>query len=846
MHRKDLSRYVAFITAGLLAPAAITLAGASYSTSSNATITHDANNGRAGFDARTTVYIPSATGLSTYQMNSYIPDGVSSPRSVALGSVGHITSSSIAGFSLLAGSGVFQTDPSDLWATSTIDFSLSGRWSATSPSLGPIATGYFTLAMAGFVPTGGSATISIKDLRWVDGNNTAVRFRSDFNYTETITTPGSFARTIITSAPLIQGANNGTLAAGTSLRVLGQITLGVTDAPISDGAALAAAEGTLVGAQLDPINMEFSSAPPTATWTGGRGFIQWNDPATWNGVGNPNVIVDDPFQSLPTVPNQPGARARLANKGGDSDTFIELNGPTTLGHLSIDDDDSLRFFPDESPTTGFRFVATSGNAEIDVGNSHGSATHEIAAPVALGSDLDVTTSKAAFASREAPNARESLGDGDLVITGAIGELLPVGVPTDPPVRRINKLGAGTLLLAGEDPNTFRGGLDVLDGVVEANKALALGVGTAEVLGGQLNYNINGAAHPDTVTQVRRGVVRMGAVPTAADRFAIGADGAIAGAPEALGAFILGQNLALEPGATIINTGGLFEPGSPPLPGLGNIPQYIYGLSMSFPDIGGFTFGSTSSTPWIGLGVGREEVYAGQPGNDILMNGDGQLVALGGRLELDASIRRAGATANLLIRGGGTVALGSTQHDPLDVVTVLEGTLAVNGTLPAVQVDIRPGATLGGFGAVNGPVKVLGDGSVRPGDGLFDIVDLAVGDLDLSPQANLLMEIGAPAGPGIGDSDTILVNGDLRLAGVLTLIPGFGFTGEGLFEIIRYSGALLQADLQFGDFTLDLVLPYQLIYRQNVGGGGSVLVAIPEPGMLSLAAFTGAALLRRRR
>jgi fibronectin-binding autotransporter adhesin len=213
--------------------------------------------------------------------------------------------------------------------------------------------------------------------------------------------------------------------------------------------------------------------------------------------------------------------------------------------------------------------------------------------------------------------------------------------------------------------------------------------------------------------------------------------------------------------------------------------------------------------------------------DFMRNIGAADVAAGGAF-IDSNGHRIGTftafngAGGLTKTGLGRLALGA--HSVLGgLVTVAQGTLAVNGTLTA-DLQVNAGATLGGTGVVEGAVTVLAGGILAPGNSPGT---LTLGSLLLNDGAALGIEIGAV-------SDQLVVRGDLTLAGWIDLLGDpADFAVGTLPAFITYGGVLTNkgavirsapAGVDIAGWTLDLSTP---------GVVGFALQPVPEPGTSAL-------------
>ena len=180
-------------------------------------------------------------------------------------------------------------------------------------------------------------------------------------------------------------------------------------------------------------------------------------------------------------------------------------------------------------------------------------------------------------------------------------------------------------------------------------------------------------------------------------------------------------------------------------------------------------------------------------------------------------------------GGTLVLIGENLYT--GDTTVSAGTLLVNNTAGSGtgsgNVTVGTGGTLGGSGAISGTVTA--DGILAPGN---SIGTLTVGSTTLSDTAIFSVELGA------GESDLLIVNGDLGItAGAALDLTG---TADGVtnYVIATYSGTLT------GDFGAP-VLPDGYSIDYGTGSDSQISLIVPEPASLSLLAC-GAGLLAARR
>lgn len=144
-------------------------------------------------------------------------------------------------------------------------------------------------------------------------------------------------------------------------------------------------------------------------------------------------------------------------------------------------------------------------------------------------------------------------------------------------------------------------------------------------------------------------------------------------------------------------------------------------------------------------------------------------------------------------------------------------LLVNGSLdPASTVTVNPNGLLGGNGTVNGTVTVNTNGSVGPG-GVGVAGTLTVNNNVSLSAALLNVDLADVTTEGAGVNDLLQVNGNLTLAGTITVNPSLlkGALATGTYRLINYTGTLdastatlVCSNPQFGA-TFDLSTPGQV-------------------------------------
>jgi len=267
--------------------------------------------------------------------------------------------------------------------------------------------------------------------------------------------------------------------------------------------------------------------------------------------------------------------------------------------------------------------------------------------------------------------------------------------------------------------------------------------------------------------------------------------------------------------------------------------------------GGYIFGGESAHVSTYSGV----IYNG---NDSAAGTAVTLTAAtGGRVNVNSVTRRGTATSgslgedSLTKTGAGIVALTGTSSYS-GVTNVNAGTLLVNGTISASaattpkNVIVSTTAALGGSGVINRDVVLNGAATLTPGN-MNDAGQSLGGALTINGGLDLASTNVLNFGLGSGTSDSVIVNGNLTLAGTLNVadLGGFGVGNYLLFDYgdsntLTYNPASL---------TINTTPNPGLSYAINTTSFGSAvyLVVTPEPGRAFLL-FMGcaASLMTRRR
>jgi autotransporter-associated beta strand protein len=803
--------------AGLVCARSAVYAGASFSGSSTATLIFDPDTG-GGTQSKTINAFPppASSGMpvpTSYQLAQTFASG--SASSTAKGSIGYVLNATTATFTLSSGTGVTQNDPSNVYTgDSLLRVNFNGIFNPTSPSFGPLALGYVSIAIGGTVGTGGHAQF-IGQINFTNANtNTALR--SQVNFNQLYTTAGNFAQAFTSSAPL--GA--GTVPVGTPVRVQGFFEFRASN---------------LSGpSDMAPTDIEFGNAPPTATWYADSDGA-WNNAANW--AAPAGSVIDDPTGSIPAVPNGPGVRARFLNNLSAPRT-IALPSAITLGAIDIASAQPLTIGAAGGPAVTLD-TNTSDSAAIQVRNVHGNNDQTLSAPLVLAKSVDMNTD-GTYQGYGMPKPV-----GNLALTEVVSGS-----------GSINKRGEGTARLT--TANTYTGGTVAAGGFLNANATGALGSGSVHAVDGGLGYN---AAHASAsgvaVVADENGQIDLGIHAGDDERFAIGDLGCISGGVDSIISLNagVGGNLQLQPGAMIGHVGFFTDPtvGNPA--NLESSPIYIFGISADIPTNSAqnqiIVVGTNSASPWRGFGSDRLDRMFGSGTtstvDQVVVSGTADLVSLHETLLLNAQLNTLTAGSITNKRGKGTVIVNNMTNNVNGPINVQTGTMLVNGTLtpqPQLSVNVASGATLGGKGTISGPVISLGGSFIAPGTNILGQYagTLTVAELDLSPTSHLLFDLSNAGVVGSNVNDFIQINGSLVLDGVLDVSDLANFD-SGDYTLMSWTGRLIDHGLDLG-LVPNSDLSYNLSIVPDPSGIGASLVlnaqqVLPEPAcgaVLAMATF----------
>ena len=518
------------------------------------------------------------------------------------------------------------------------------------------------------------------------------------------------------------------------------------------------------------------SGPPPIYWinaitTSAQG---WNVNTNWsNGTAFPNST------QATAIVNSPIAAGQTIN----------LNQSITVGDLSLG-------------ASGGAFNLTGNGGALTFDDTPGEALlvelaagkgDTISAPVILNSDLNVS----------------NLSTGTLTLAGAISG-----------TNGITILGPGTVALSGT--NIFNGGLAVAGGTLQINNQYSAGNNSIQLTGGgTLNENTISFTNP---------IVNSGS-----NTWTISGSGNVSPAAPLTGGGTLYLNSTCSGVFTPAGDWSEFAGTIAWAPGNG-APCRFYGT------LGG-------SNAWFDLGNSTGNLYNRNGGITVqlgALSGGASTKISGassyanlttyviGALGFDSTFNgqisdgSSGATA-IIKAGAGTLTLNGNCTNS-GATTISNGTLQVNGSLYTNTVTVA-GGTLAGVGVLNGPVSVLGGGTISPGTNNGTAGTLTVSN-------NLTLAAGSVSSFGLGtNSDRIVVEGNLALGGTLN-VTNLGGLAAGTITLFTYTGTVS------GNLTLG-VMPagFKFVLSTNVAGQVNLLVGKPAITTAAMVStnfiFTGA-------
>lgn len=495
----------------------------------------------------------------------------------------------------------------------------------------------------------------------------------------------------------------------------------------------------------------------TKNWMGTTSG-DWNNIANWcDGGVFPNNI-DDIATLLNGCPGPP--------------TFltINLNVPIIIGELDIDFGTAYTV---DIPGS-FIFQVSSGNAEINIGSTHGAAAHSIKAPILMNSSLVI----------------DQTSDSAFTISGSISG-----------AQSLTKIGSGSLVLSGG--NTYTGGTIITEGTVSiasdanlggAGQNVTIGNATLEFTastGSALNYNLSSTASievvnggdtvtistsiagPGSLTKIGAGTLVLSAANTYAAGTNINAGTLSISNDNQLGAAPGTLNIS---NATLLTTAGITSARSGTFTGNATINTggNTDTFTGNFSGTGGLTIAGNGTVVLVG-----SNSYSG--GTTILTGStlSGNTNGIQGNISANPGSfltfnQNFNGTYSGVIVGSGTLTKtgsGTVQFNGLSpgftgAANVTGGKLFVNGSLAnASLITVSAGAGIGGSGVI-GPTN--NSGTIEPGSP-GNIGNLSVnGNLTLNGTSDVIIQI-APT-----TSDSISVSGTATLAGDLTIDPQPGF------------------------------------------------------------------------
>ncbi|WP_423372808.1 autotransporter-associated beta strand repeat-containing protein [Dyella acidisoli] len=157
----------------------------------------------------------------------------------------------------------------------------------------------------------------------------------------------------------------------------------------------------------------------------------------------------------------------------------------------------------------------------------------------------------------------------------------------------------------------------------------------------------------------------------------------------------------------------------------------------------------------------------------VISGNGTLTANGtGTLTLDGVNTSSGLTT---VASGATLIVGDSSH----TTATVGGDVSVNG------------GTLGGFGTIQGSAILSNSGALTPGNTLTIGTLTIDGDLTVGNGSQLNFDFGAP-GPNFatpGQSDHVVVNGNLSIGSSTLNVNNLGSMGPGLYNLFTWGSTL---------------------------------------------------------
>ena len=568
----------------------------------------------------------------------------------------------------------------------------------------------------------------------------------------------------------------------------------------------------------------------TSTWTGPG--ASWNDAANWD--SNPVLPADI---------------AAFGDAGLTAGKVITLDAPQMVNSISLD------------TTTAFTIGNAAGNTAghtLTLGGVTRSATSSGVQSIAA--DLVLAN----------PTTWNIAGANYLSISKATG------------AGAVIKAGPGEMRLGGADPGSYlrSGSTTVDEGTLSITAGRVMGSGSVTVGDGTKpaalyvrwtnNWDLDAIGNASNVLVRDQGIIDYQTYYTAAGNRneTIGTLALDAGAQVKLGKFTLNlgavnaNNVNLQGGTISATTGSL-------APSAGYVTVDAAASEMATIDAGirirqGWISSTVYYTKFVvndtaGVPVDLKVTGAITNGNNTK---DGFDKTGAGLLKITGSSTY----------GGFSTSEGATR---VQVGTLLVDNAAGSGT-GSSYVTVSGGATLGGIGTIGGltgstnanvnatgvsaKLATLSPGTIGDTTGEHLLGTLTVGSVTqnnnvvMGNYSQLLAMLG---NAGSGDQLSILGNLDLSSASnTLALETMDGATLSGEYVLASFTGTLTG---RFDTVTLDggSLGAYELLYRDSTGaavltadpiiGGGSVVLAVPEPGTaaLALGGLLASLALRRR-
>ncbi|MBS9475536.1 autotransporter domain-containing protein, partial [Ancylobacter radicis] len=247
-------------------------------------------------------------------------------------------------------------------------------------------------------------------------------------------------------------------------------------------------------------------------------------------------------------------------------------------------------------------------------------------------------------------------------------------------------------------------------------------------------------------------------------------------------------------------------------------------------------GGTISGGWSGDGLTQASAVVFEGGANVLtfLNATS---GLSGAIELqnDASLTFAQATdvtvdnvitgtGTLSKTGTGTLDLTGDSSSFTGLMTVVEGRLALNGSLGG-SILVGDGATLGGTGS-SGSVTVAGGGTLAPGNsiGTYHVT----GDVTFSAGSTYQVELD-----GSGNSDLLSATGQVTLNGatlsLMGLDPAASYADGVSYTILEATGGVVGT---FGAVTTDSL--FLTVDVNDLANGINVVISASDDAFTSVA------------